>query len=529
MNTGRASSGATHASVEAATDLAFSNLGALFDVQALATKPALIALGDADSDGHWATDTTLSYGELDAQANAVARALLARGLQPGERVAILAANSADYIATLLGIMRAGLVGVPVNFKFPMALTHYVIHDSGAKLVFCDAPRREAVPEGVPVVEFGASGSDGLAAFVDPGPFESTDPAPDDIALFLYTSGSTGKPKGVKLTHASHLWVSHTRARAQDPSAHRFLVAAPLYHMNALSLVFMALYGGATVVLMPQFQARAYIRAIEHYGITWLTSVPPMIAMMLREADLIAATDLSSVRFIRMGSAPVSEALLERIHEVLPNARVTNVYGTTEGGPIVFGPHPQGLTPPMLSVGYPHPQVQVRLLDAPTQGAATGVLAMRSPGQMQGYHNRPDLRAPLTEDGYYITGDIFRRDDQGFHTFVGRADDMFVSGGENIFPGEVEQMLETHPEIVQACVVPVDDDIKGTKPVAYVVRKTGSTLDAQGVRQYALANAPAYQHPRQVWFVDALPLASTNKIDRSLLISMAREAVRTAES
>jgi acyl-coenzyme A synthetase/AMP-(fatty) acid ligase len=116
----------------------------------------------------------------------------------------------------------------------------------------------------------------------------------------------------------------------------------------------------------------------------------------------------------------------------------------------------------------------------------------------------------------VTGDVFHRDDQGFYTFVGRADDMFVSGGENIYPGEVERMLETHPDIAQACVVPVNDDIKGTKPVAFVVRRAGVALTEEDVKRYALAHAPAYQHPRRVWFIDALPLASTNKIDRAVL-------------
>jgi acyl-CoA synthetase (AMP-forming)/AMP-acid ligase II len=307
------------------------------------------------------------------------------------------------------------------------------------------------------------------------------------------------------------------------------VAAPMYHMNALTLVLMSLYGHGTVILLPQFTARMYITAIERYRVTWLTSVPPMIAMMLREKELLARTDLSSVRFIRMGSAPVSESLLAQIGEVLPNAKLTNVYGTTEGGPIVFGPHPQGIEPPLLSVGYPHSEVSVKLLDAPPTGVATGVLAVKSPAVMLGYHNRPDLPLPMTADGFYITGDVFHRDDQGFYAFVGRADDMFVSGGENIFPGEVEQMLETHPDIVQACVVPVADDIKGTKPVAFVVRRAGASLTEEEAKQFALTHAPAYQHPRRVWFVDTLPLASTNKIDRAVLKATALASLQDSET
>ncbi len=500
------------------------NLGDLIDVARDRHKLALIALGDPDEMGESWRDTRMTYGELDALADGVARALQRRGLKHGQRVAILSANCAEYVAALLGIMRAGLVATPVNFRFPPALSTFVIRDSDAQLVFCDNARLADCPDDLPAVVFDSDGEDGFASFVDPGPFETVVPATDAPAMFLYTSGSTGKPKGVMLSHESHLWVARTRARAQPPEAHRFLVAAPMYHMNALTLVLMSLYGHGTVVLLPQFKARAYISAIERYGVTWLTSVPPMIAMMLREKDLLARTDLSSVRFIRMGSAPVGESLLEQIAQVLPNAKVTNVYGTTEGGPIVFGPHPRHVEPPPLSVGYPHPEVQVKLLDAPDSGPATGVLAVRSPAVMLGYHNRPDLPVPLTADGFYVTGDVFHRDEQGFYAFVGRADDMFVSGGENIFPGEVERMLETHPDVAQACVVPVDDDIKGTKPVAFVVRRTGSALTEDDVKQYALEHAPAYQHPRRVWFIDALPLASTNKIDRAALKKTALAAL-----
>jgi long-chain acyl-CoA synthetase len=494
------------------------NLGDVIDVARDPHKLALIALGDRDEAEESWRDTRMTYVELDALANGVARGLLRRGLQKGQRVAILAANCAEYVAALLGIMRAGLVATPVNFRFPPALSTYVIRDSGAQLVFCDAARRADCPADLPAVVFDSDGENGLASFVEPGPFESVVPAPGTPAMFLYTSGSTGKPKGVMLSHESHLWVAGTRASAQPPQAHRFLVAAPMYHMNALTLVLMSLYGHGTVVLLPQFKARTYIGAIERYRVTWLTSVPPMIAMMLREKDLLARTDLSSVRFIRMGSAPVGESLLAQIARVLPNAQVTNVYGTTEGGPIVFGPHPQGIEAPPLSVGYPHAQVQVKLLETPDgdSGPATGVLAVKSRAVMLGYHNREDIPVPLTPDGFYVTGDIFHRDEQGFYAFVGRADDMFVSGGENIFPGEIERVLETHPDVAQACVVPVDDDIKGTKPVAFVVRRAGAALTEEDVKQYALEHAPAYQHPRRVWFVDALPLASTNKIDRAVL-------------
>jgi acyl-CoA synthetase (AMP-forming)/AMP-acid ligase II len=345
-------------------------------------------------------------------------------------------------------------------------------------------------------------------------------------MLLYTSGSTRKPKGVVLSHQSHIWVVETRLDGQDLSCHRYLIAAPLYHMNALALSQLACAAHATIVLLPHFTAQAYIDAIGRYRCTWLTAVPPMIAMMLREKALLARTDLSSVEFVRMGSAPVSTALLRDLRRALPQARVTNAYGTTEAGPVVFGPHPLGLPQPEMSVGCPHPMVQVRLADDGHRDADSGVLEMKSPALMLGYHNRPDVRSPITPDGFYVSGDVFRRDADGFYYFIGRTDDMFVSGGENIYPTDVERMLECHPDVAQAAVVPFDDDIKGTKPVAFVVRKPDRQPSADEIKRFALANAPAYQHPRFVWFVDELPLASTNKVDRVALRRMTRERLAT---
>jgi acyl-CoA synthetase (AMP-forming)/AMP-acid ligase II len=460
-------------------------------------------------------------------ANGVARALakrgLKRGLKRGDRIALLSANRAEYIAAYFGIMRAGFVAVPVNFKFPRDTIHFIIRDAGAKLVFCDAPRAADCPADISSVAFGAA----FDAFRDSGPFDAVTPAQDEPAMFLYTSGSTGTPKGVVLSHQSHIWVVETRL-APGLDRHRYLIAAPLYHMNALALAKLACAAHATIVLLPQFSAPAYIAAIANYRCTWLTAVPPMIAMMLRDTALLQATDLSSVEFVRMGSAPVSASLMAALHQALPRASVTNAYGTTEAGPVVFGPHPKGLPQPELSVGYPHPSVSLRLVDGGNRNAAQGVLEMKCPAVMLGYHNRPDVAPPLTPDGFYITGDVFRRDADGFHYFVGRVDDMFVSGGENIYPADVERMLERHPDIAQAAVVPIDDDIKGQKPVAFVIKKPGRALDGEAVKRFALANAPAYQHPRFVWFVDELPLASTNKLDRVALHEMAEKRMASGE-
>jgi long-chain acyl-CoA synthetase len=493
----------------------FTNLGDVIRRDRDLDKTAIIDLGGEQ------VPREFSYARLDAMANGVARALIRRGLARGDRVGILSANRAEYVAACFGIMRAGLVAVPVNFKFPRRTIRFILDDAGAKLVFCDLPRCPDCPEDVPSVHFGDDGADGFDRFLDPGPFDAVVPQPREPAMFLYTSGSTGTPKGVVLSHQSHIWVVETRL-APDLDRHRYLIAAPLYHMNALALALLVCAAHATVVLLPQFTARAYIDAIERHRCTWLTAVPPMIAMMLRERDLLSGTDLSSVEFVRMGSAPVSQSLMAAIHQALPQAAVTNAYGTTEAGPVVFGPHPQGLPQPEMSVGYPHPKVELRLVDGDNRDAAQGVLEMKCPALMNGYHNRPDVKPPFTPDGFYVTGDVFRRDADGFHYFIGRTDDMFVSGGENIYPADVERMLERHPDIAQAAVVPIDDEIKGQKPVAFVVPKAGRAPSEDEIKRFALANAPAYAHPRFIWFTEELPLASTNKVDRTALHRLAQE-------
>jgi long-chain acyl-CoA synthetase len=498
----------------------FTNLGDLIPRDRDLAKLAIIDLGGK-------SERRISFAELDRMAMAVARGLLARGFARGERIAILSANRSEYLATYYGIMRAGLVAVPINFRFPASTIAFILRDCGAKLVFCDPARCGQCPPGIPVVSFGTNGDESFAAFLDIGSFETVPAKPDEPAMFLYTSGSTGTPKGVVLSHQSHIWVVETRLEGQDIASQRFLVAAPLYHMNALAVSAFACAGHATIVLLPQFTALAYVEAIARHRCTFLTAVPPMIAMMLREHDLLARTDVSSVQFVRMGSAPVSQSLMQALHRALPQAKVTNAYGTTETGPVVFGPHPRGLPQPEASVGYPHPKVSVRLVDGSNRAAIQGELEMKSPATMLGYHNRPDLPVPITADGFYRTGDVFRRDADGFHYFLGRTDDMFVSGGENIYPGDVERMLERHPAVAQASVVPIEDDIKGMKPVAFVIAK--GAVDAEEIKRFALANAPAYQHPRFVWFVDRLPLSTTNKIDRAALMRMAAEHLKEMEA
>jgi acyl-coenzyme A synthetase/AMP-(fatty) acid ligase len=216
-----------------------------------------------------------------------------------------------------------------------------------------------------------------------------------------------------------------------------------------------------------------------------------------------------------------------MHRLFPKAETANSWGTTESGPIAFGAHPKGLPKPLGALGYPRKGIEVRFVGG---DANQGVLHIKTPALMTGYLNREADTGKRLIDGWYDTGDVMRRDENGFVFFVGRADDMFQCGGENVYPGEVEKLLGQHPDVAQVCVVPVADEIKYQLPVAFVVPQPGARPSEDTLRRFALDNGPAYAHPRAVWFVAELPLAGTNKIDRKTLAERAaanfsREAAR----
>jgi len=343
-------------------------------------------------------------------------------------------------------------------------------------------------------------------------------------MILYTSGSTGTPKGVVCSHRSQVasvaaWAGLETSRSMA----RTLVAAPLYHKNGLGETKIALSIGAEVVLQPRFDARAYLEAAASYQCTTLSGVPTMFARMLAQRDLLSRLDLSAVTGIEVGSAPFTDALFTRVREVFPEARIFNSYGTTEV-PAIFGDHPDGLPAPRTTVGYPLSTVEVRLVGPGGDDANPGELWVRSEGVMDGYLGRPEETAQKLADGACRTGDVMFRDDDGWFHFVGRVDDMFVCGGENVYPGAVVQLLEAHPAVRQAAVVAAPDEERGAVPVAFVVREPGADLTPDDVRAWALAHGPAYQRPRAVWFLEELPVSGTEKIDVRALEDEARRRI-----
>ena len=411
-------------------------------------------------------------------------------------------------------MRVGAVAVPVNHKFPDETLQFVLRDADISIVFSDAKNLGRLATPYKVIGLDAVGFRG---FLRQGVFQSIVPHKRETGLVLFTSGSTGRPKGVALSHASQRsMVNNASSRLLGVKS---TVAAPLYHMNALLMSFMLLDGGGTIVLMPRFSARDYLNAIHRYRVDLVSGVPTMLTLMAKEIDLVESLDLGCVVGVVIGSAPLSETVFAQTEKMFPNARISNGYGTTEAGAGIFGQHPGGVEQPMMALGYPTSHVEVRLVGG--SSADQGILQVKTPAAMNGYLNAPEkTAAKFSADGWIDTGDVMRRDDQGFYYFIGRDDDMFVCGGENVYPGEVERVISKDGRIAEACVIPVNDSVRGQMPVAFVTLSGDVECSEQDVKQMALDNAPPYMHPRRVWFLDEMPLAGTNKIDRAKLTRLA---------
>lgn len=495
------------------------NLGSIGDEYREEARPVIIDLWDCQN------PREIDYPTFHASCNAIARGFVARGFVKGERIGIFCSNRLEFLEIFFGAMRTGVIPVPMGILLPRDTIDWIVSDASLKLVFCDSELQEKLPTGTPriVVE-----SEDYASFKDPGDFESVTPSGDDVAFQPYTSGSTGRPKGVVLSHRAHVWVAEMISRDRGFSRNdRMIVAAPLYHKHAMNAIKSVLVGGSTVVLMKKFEPRAYLDAVSRYGVTVLSGVPTIFAMILQQRDLIEKIDLSGVRLATMGGAPASDELINSVSKILPNAEIISIFGITETSAALFGSHPEKAPRPRHSIGWPIAGNDFRLVAG--QNENSGVLHVRGPGMMNGYHNNPSEMGKRIKDGWFNTGDVLRKDEDGWFYFVGRSDDMFVCSGNNIYPGEVELMLERHPDIEQAVVVPVPDEVKHQIPYAYVVQRKGANLTEKDVKDHALKNAPPYQYPRRVIFVDQLILNGVGKIDRNAIKALAADANQAERS
>ena len=495
-------------------------LADLIDV-GVACDPERTAL--VDRHGEW------SYAELDQRASQVANGLIAHGVGPGQRVAVLIGNESRFVEALLGTWRAGAVSVLANTRLTPSQIADQVADSQAVVVLASAELKGAA-------DAVAVRSDGTTIFLGKeydawreshsNVRPEVEVAPDEVGMQPYTSGSTGKPKGVLLTHRGQLHnarvVGQVDMIGEDERA---LVSAPIFHANAMaSAVLPFLLVGGSVVILPRFEVESVAAAIARHRCTFMTGVPSMYAALLN-AGAFERHDVSSLRFVACGSAPVTRELLERLESVIPGVVVMEGYGLTEGGPVVtesprFGVRRLG------SIGLPLPGVQVRLRRE--DGAEAGVgevgeIIVRSPGVAVGYHGYQQKFAErITEDGWLRTGDLAHADADGFLYFHGRLDDMMNVGGENVYPQTVESLIRQYPGVADVAVVASVHGTKGQVPVAFVVGESTATVDPEKIKQFCLENGPAFAHPRRVRVVDQLPVSAIGKLDRKRLTVMAAE-------
>jgi len=489
---------------------------------------------------------TVTYGEFADRVASAGNALASWGVGKGDRVALCFPNEFAFLEAFFGAARLGAVPVPVNIETTRTKLLSVIRDSGAELLVSsaepsvledvraaagaiDAVETVAVAAADPPTVEGAS----VVSFESAAAAAGTDlePTPvdgDDPAMQPYTSGSTGEPKGVVLTHAGCYWmITCIHELHFLDGDQRAIVAGPLYHKNAMvGAVKPMLTVGGSVVVMDGFDAEEVIGAIDRYDATYLRGVPAMYKMLVNAADSLAEYDVSSIEWAVSGSASLPASLIEDVRETF-GCEMGEAYGLTEtGGPVTlsprWGPRKVG------SSGLALPGADVRIVDPDTDAelppGETGELVVACPSNGS-YHERPETEAAayFERDGrrFLHTDDLAYRDEQGYHYIVGRLDDMLIVGGENVYPAEVEDLLQDHDAVRDAAVVGVPHEIKGEAPVAFVVAEG---VDEAALKEYALENGPAYAHPRRVFLLEELPLASTGKIDRDELEASARERI-----
>jgi long-chain acyl-CoA synthetase len=328
-----------------------------------------------------------------------------------------------------------------------------------------------------------------------------------------------------LTHGGQYWWTRAVQRYWPGSPdQRALAAVPLYHKNAMAgAIKPMLHIGGSVVLLPNFEPRRFLKVLADYRCTQAGAVPAVFTLLLQQRDLIDSLDFSALQALKLGSAPVQEELMTAVKQAF-GCSIGESYGLTEGGPVMIGPPLDDREVPFGSCGVAWPEGEVKLVTANGEASASdGELWVRNPGVTPGYHNLPEVNAKRLKDGWLATGDLFHRDADGFFFFLGRTDDMFNSGGENIYPKEVENLLIGHPSVFDASVVPVAHPIKGHVPVAMVMLEEGVQADETALKQHCLDNGPAYAHPRRIQIVAEMPLNGAGKVDRTVVEDILTDA------
>ncbi|MEU8136983.1 acyl-CoA synthetase [Streptodolium elevatio] len=488
---------------------------------------------------------TVTYRELRDRVAHSAGALQALGLGDGERVAILSLNSIRYIEVLAGTIWAGGVLNLVNIRWSPIEIAYSLDDSETKVLVVDdvfAPMvpklRELSKSLETVVHFGVGPTpEGMLAYddllADSAPVPDAGHGGSDLAGIFYTGGTTGFPKGVMLSHTNLLTSVMgglvATARLRDGEDSSVLHAAPMFHMAGFGTWLMASVMGIKQILLPFFEPKAVLEGVEKHRVTEIFLVPTMIQIVLDHPDF-AKHDLGSIRFLSYGASPISDALLERTSQALPDARLCQAYGQTELSPLVTmllpEDHEERNPGRLRSAGRPLPHNECRVVDPDDNEVPRGVvgeICARGDHIMLGYWNRPEETAEALRGGWMHSGDLGFMDDDGYVTVVDRLKDMIVTGAENVYSAEVENAISAHPAVAACAVVGVPDERWGERVHAVVVLHQGAELTERELRDHTHGLIAGYKCPRSVEFVDEMPLTAANKVAKNVL----RERVKAA--
>ena len=455
----------------------------------------------------------LTYAELAAQAARMQASLGALGLRPGDRVATLAQNSPDQVALLFACAAARLVMVPLNWRLAAPELEFQLQDCGASLLLFGG--------GLEALARAAAGRPGVPARplseLEPapgGPVAAGHPRGADPLLIIYTSGTTGTPKGAVLTQANCFWTNLSLDRTAALSGRDVVLQVlPQSHVGGWNVQpLLALWHGARLLLEPRFDPGRVLSLIAERRVTTMMGVPTNY-LFLSEDPGFATADLGSLRMVVVGGAPMPRGLLELWLD--RGVTVLQGYGLTEAAPNVLCVPEEYSRTKVGSAGRPYLHVEVALAtgggedpdSALVEGPGTGELLVRGPNVFPGYWGRPQATAEALRQGWLHTGDLAERDQDGFYWLRGRLSEMYISGGENVYPAEVEEAIGRHPQIAEVVVVGVRDPRWGEVGVGFVVPREGAQVDPQQVLAFARERLAGFKVPKEVVVVQELPRAS----------------------
>ena len=473
-----------------------------------------------------------TFRQLNSEVNLLANGLLSLGVKSGDKVAIIAQNCIEYPIIVYAVAKCGAVLVPVNFRYAKNELIYVVNDSRPRVLFygpeCASLVDEAGSEfsssihkvsisGEPLPESIAQRS-----LVDN--CSTTEPAvsvdPDSAAMIMYTSGTTGFPKGVLYSHAAYLGVYVGLAIEGDLSHHdKTMVALPLFHNGGLNALLQPtlMFGGTVFIIRKGFNPEMILDYIGRYGITLTLWVPTMLAMLIQHPK-VKDFNLRTLDKIWYGSSSISPTVLKASQDLF-QAKFYQWYGQTETG-MNSVLRPEDHAKYSQYTGREIFNAEIRIVDENGQDTPRGdigeIISAQKPLGMIGYNNLEDKTHETIRDGWIHTGDLARVEGEGYFTVVDRIKDMIISGAENIYPKEIEDVISSHPAVQEVAIIGIPDDVYGESVCAVVVPKDKSELDAQNIIDHCTERLAQYKKPKKVVFVEALPKNAAGKVTKNVL-------------